>query len=128
MVPPTLETYATDDVIAETGTDMMRFTQPSKKSPAEDEEALWNKAPRCDRVYDEYVFKDIFSERLSKSVRHSMHAYCSSRKIAREHDLAPHATFLQNLQYGSSNTDAPCNNDKTKTDLETLDPEERMLK
>lgn len=54
-----LETYATDDVIAEADDDMMRFTQPSNKSPTEYTEALWNKGFKRDRVYDEHVHKDI---------------------------------------------------------------------
>lgn len=48
-----VETYETDDVIAEADADMMRFTLPSNKSPAEYAEGLCNKALRCDRVYDE---------------------------------------------------------------------------
>lgn len=50
-----LETYAINDVIAETDADMMHFKQPSNKLLTEYSEALWNNALRSDRVYDEYV-------------------------------------------------------------------------
>lgn len=55
-----LGTYAMDDVLTETDAGMMGFTQPSSKSPTEYAEALWNKMPRCDKVYDKYEFKGTF--------------------------------------------------------------------
>lgn len=39
-------TYGTDDVIAKTDANMMRFTQPPSKCPTEYADALWNKALR----------------------------------------------------------------------------------
>lgn len=107
-----LETYATDDVIAETDAEILRFTQPPTKSPTEYAEALWNKALRCDRVYDEYVLKGIFIEGLHESIRHSMRSYWGSRKNATVHDLARHATSLTNLQHGSRIPDVPRNMDR----------------
>lgn len=59
-----LETYATDDITAETDDDMIQRTQPSNSSPEEYAEALWNKALKCHREYDEYVLKRIFMESL----------------------------------------------------------------
>lgn len=59
-----LETYLTDGIIAETDEDMRSFRQLSIKSPTEYTEALWNKVLRGARVYDEYVLKRIFIERL----------------------------------------------------------------
>lgn len=46
-----LGTHATDRVIAKTDTGIMQFTQASNKSPTKYANALWNKAPRGDRVY-----------------------------------------------------------------------------
>lgn len=55
-----VEMYATDEVNAETDADMMHLTQPSNKSPTEYAEGLWNKALRCNRVYEEYMLKVYF--------------------------------------------------------------------
>lgn len=41
---------------------IVRFTQPSNKFPTEQAEALWNKAFRFDRIYDEFVLKIILSK------------------------------------------------------------------
>lgn len=51
------ETYARDDVITDTDSDMIRSSRPRSKSPMEYTEALWNKTRRCNRVCDEYVLK-----------------------------------------------------------------------
>lgn len=48
-----VEAYATDDVVVQTDTDIMRFSQPSIKFPTENEELLLNDALRGHRVYDE---------------------------------------------------------------------------
>lgn len=55
-----LGTYVSDDVIAETDADMICSTQLSNKLPTQYAKALWNKALRCNRVYEEYVPKGIF--------------------------------------------------------------------
>lgn len=67
-----LETYATDDLIGKTDADIMRFPQESNKLPTEYAEALWKKALRCNRFYDESVLKGIFIEGLPSSIHHSM--------------------------------------------------------
>lgn len=48
-----------DDVIAEMDANMMSFTKLSNKWPSEYAEALWKKALRCNRVFDEDVLKGI---------------------------------------------------------------------
>lgn len=70
-----LETYATEDVIAEANADMMQLTQPSNKLPAECSESLSNTVLRCERVYDEYLVEGIFTEGFSESIHHSTHSY-----------------------------------------------------
>lgn len=47
-----LETYATDNAVAETDTDMMQFIQLSNKKPKGHSKPLWNKVLKSDREYD----------------------------------------------------------------------------
>lgn len=54
-----LETYAMDYIIAKTDAHMMLFKQPLSKSPTGYAGAHWNKAIRCNRLYDDYVLKRI---------------------------------------------------------------------
>lgn len=55
-----LETYSTDDVIAETDAHMMHLTQPSSKCPTEYSEALRNMALLWDRVYNNMNSRECF--------------------------------------------------------------------
>lgn len=66
------ETYETNNVIAQIGTDMMHFSQLSNKSTTEYAEAVKKKVLRCGMVYDEFVLKRIFIGGLSETVQHSM--------------------------------------------------------
>lgn len=59
-----LQTYATDDVVAESEADKMRFTQPLNNSPIECPETLENKTLRCDRVHEDMYSKAFFNEEL----------------------------------------------------------------
>lgn len=70
-----LETVATSDLILETDADMIQSTGPSSKLPTEHGEAFWNKTLRCHRVYEQYLPNGVFIERLSESIRHSMHLH-----------------------------------------------------
>lgn len=45
-----LETYATNDVIAESDAEIMHYTQPPNKTPAGYTCLLWSKALHCDHV------------------------------------------------------------------------------
>lgn len=74
-----LETYVTDDVIAEINNDIMPYAQPVNKTPIEYAGILWSKALQCDCVYDDYVLKGIFIVGPIGSIRHSMHACWGSR-------------------------------------------------
>lgn len=67
--------YVTNNVIAEMFANIMWFTTPPNKLPTENGEALWNKARRCHRVYDEYAVKGVYIEGLPESVWHSMCSY-----------------------------------------------------
>lgn len=48
-----LEPYASDDVIADTEAEIMRFSQPLNETQTEHAELLWAEALRGDRVYNE---------------------------------------------------------------------------
>lgn len=63
------ETYATDDVIAETDAALPRYIRPSTLSPVQYAEALVTTSLRCKELYNEYVRKGIFTGVLHKSVR-----------------------------------------------------------
>lgn len=76
-----LETYATDDIIEEMDAVILYFEQPSHTPPTEYLEALWNKAQRCDRTHDEYVFMGIFLEACHGWIQQSMNPSWSSKKM-----------------------------------------------
>lgn len=59
-----METYATDDVIAKTETEMQRSKMSSIMTPNDYTEALWTNVRRRSQVSTEYTFKDIFVEGL----------------------------------------------------------------
>lgn len=99
----------------------MPVTQPSHTSPTEYMDVLKNKAIQCDRVYDEYLGKVIFIEKLSELTRHGTRSYWGSRNKSTVQELVSHVTSLTELQHGSQSTDAPRHNDKTETDVEVLD-------
>lgn len=95
-----LGTYATDDVIAKIGAKILHFTQLSNMTPTEYVEMLSNKALRCDRVYDEYFFKEKFLEGLHGDSPYSMRSKWSLKKNATDYDLERHVTSLINLEHG----------------------------
>lgn len=103
--------YTIDDVITETGADMMGFIQLSNRSPTEYAEVLWSKALQCIRVYDEYVLKGSFTGALPESVHHNMRSYLSSKKSTTIHDLAHHMMSLTKVQRGLHNANRMHNND-----------------
>lgn len=51
---------------------MVHYTQLSNKLHMEYTEAMWDKAIRWNWVFDEYVLKRIFIERLPDLIRHCM--------------------------------------------------------
>lgn len=55
-----VEMYATEDLTAETGTDMMRLAQLSNKLHAEFRQALLNKMLRFNRLHDEYYSRNFY--------------------------------------------------------------------
>lgn len=73
-----LETYKTDEVIAETDADMVHLVQASNESSTDFANAMWNKALQCHRVYDEYELKGIFLEGLPESIPRIMRSYWGS--------------------------------------------------
>lgn len=75
VVNQVLDTYATEDVIAKTETEMQSFKLPSSRTPNQYAEALWKTALRCNQVHTEYMLKGIFVGRLPYSIRDSMRSY-----------------------------------------------------
>lgn len=100
-----------EDVITETGADMMNFTQTMSKLRKEYAEAHENRGLRYERVYDVYILKEIFIEGLPESIRQSMRSYWGSKIRARVHELARHATSFTILQHGLRNTPAASKHD-----------------
>lgn len=69
------KTYAGNNVIAETDSDKVWFTQPSNKWHTEFADALWNKELRCDHVYDEYILKGDYIEGLLEYIVLSIRSF-----------------------------------------------------
>lgn len=61
-----LETYATNDIFAETDASMIQFAQSSNKSITDYAEALWKKTLGFDRANDEIVANGNLIEGLLK--------------------------------------------------------------
>lgn len=74
---------------------------------------MWNKALRCDMVYDEYVLNDTCIEGCSESIRLSMHPYRGLKWNDTVHDPVHHVIFITNSQSGSRNINALNYNYKT---------------
>lgn len=96
-----LETSATDDVIAKTDAEIMKFTQPFNLTPIEDAELHRAKTLRCSRVPDEYVLNINHIEGLQDFIRQSMRSSGSSNKHETLQDLARLAPSLSNLRNGA---------------------------
>lgn len=58
------QTYAIDDIIAETGATLACLAQPCTMFPTQYAESLVYKSLRCGEFYDEYVLEGISIERL----------------------------------------------------------------
>lgn len=115
VVSSFLETYATNDVITKTDTEMMKFIRPTTEASVEYAKELKNKECRCNWVSNECVLKHSFIQRLSESICHSMHSYGGSKKNSTMSGLASNSTWLTRLQHDLHNTDAPCHTDRTDT-------------
>lgn len=93
----TTGSQAFNDVIAEAEDDIMYYKQPENMSALCNLEALWEKALRCERVYEESRFNNVFVEGLHSSIRLSMKAYWGSKKVSTLQNLARYATFVFKL-------------------------------
>lgn len=67
-----LQTFATDDISAETDAALLIFPQSFTMLPTQCAEAVLSKSLKCGEVYEEYVLKGIFIKGLCKLDRHSM--------------------------------------------------------
>lgn len=121
------DTYAMDDITAETDAHMMQLAQPSNKTTTEYAEKLWNETFRCSRKFDEYVLKRIFNERMSELNPQISCLYQSSKKKVTVHDPARPATSLTKLQHGSSKTDDLVTTTKRIYDVKIVDTKVGML-
>lgn len=70
-----LETYVTNDDIAEKDAENLRLTRPSNMTPTEYADVLWNKALLCELAHDKHAPKSISIEGLHRSFRHSIRSY-----------------------------------------------------
>lgn len=92
-----LETYATNDRIAEKEADIIRFIQPLKKIPIDNVEILQLQALHWGCMYDRYTIKGNFIKMIQDYIHHKMHFFCSSMKQAAVQDILPYATPLLKL-------------------------------
>lgn len=95
-----LEKYVTNYCTVKMGGKMFHFTTPSNMASMEHAEALWNKALRYGRVYNEYVLNGLFIGGPHGFIRHGIRSYRISKKNDIGHDVARHVTSLTRLQYG----------------------------
>lgn len=66
-----LETYTTDDVIAETDAEIITLSQLLNQTLIEYAKLLWSKALRCNEVHDIYVVKSNLIEGIQDYVSRS---------------------------------------------------------
>lgn len=93
-----LKCYATNETIAETELDIMRFANPSNMKPSLYAEDLLIKRIRCGVVFKEYALNNIFNESLDTSIRHSMREFWKNKKEGNQHDPTFHTTSLHRLR------------------------------
>lgn len=98
-----LQTYASDDVIAEAEADLRHFTQTRNITPQEYAVALTLKVLRCGPVYTEARMIGIYIEGLQESIRSTVRTYWGEHPQADLNALARHATSVTNLT-GSGKT------------------------
>lgn len=70
-----LRKYGTDEVIAKSECDIMRFAQPSNMTPSPYAEKLVTKTLQSGDLYEEYVLNETFLKGLDASIRNSMREY-----------------------------------------------------
>lgn len=86
--------------MAENHAKIMRFTQPLSRSLNEYAELQWAKVLQCNRVYDAYVIKANFIERIGDFILRGMRSFWSPNKHATLKDLARQAISLTNAMNG----------------------------
>lgn len=101
-----LQTDATNDVVAETSSALMRYTQPSTTSPTQYKEPLAAKLPRCGKASNEYTLKGVLIRSIHNLVCHSMRSYRSAHLQFTLYDLGRHATSLRVLLNGTDDGSA----------------------
>lgn len=89
-----LQTYAIDNVIAETDASLTRYIQPLTMSPTQYAESFVASSLRCVEFYNEYFLKRIFIESLHEAVCRSMRSCWITHSASALYDLARHATLL----------------------------------
>lgn len=99
-----LETFATDNIIAEAESDITSFEKPVGTTGTRHFEILFEKALRCGVVYNEPRLKEIFIESLRSSICYSTRKYWGAHKGAKLHSLARYATNHVKLQENTHGT------------------------
>lgn len=89
-----LETYTTDDIIAEAEREVMNHRRPDDMFAILFSEALWEKALQCGRVHEESGPKVVFMEGLHNSIGFSMNIYQRANKGATSQSLAYYITSV----------------------------------
>lgn len=67
-----LQTYLSQDVVAETNAALTCYTQPSTVMPVQYVKALVYKSLKYREVYEEYLLKGLLIKGLHESLHHSM--------------------------------------------------------
>lgn len=95
-----VKTYATNEAVAETESDITCFTQPSNMTLSQYVEELVTKTLRCGDLYENvpYALNEIFIKDLVALVRHSTLDYWVKKKDENLSYHAFHATSIRQME------------------------------
>lgn len=93
-----LETQASNNKIAKSDREIVRFTQPTNTSLLHYADALMMRTLRCPQLYVEYVLKGPFLEGLQSSIRHNRASFLSHDEHAALQNFPYEVTSSTNVQ------------------------------
>ena len=92
-----LETYATEDVLAEAHLDVTNFKQSDQMDEVKYAIKLSTKADRCGSVYPDRLLKDIFINGIALSIQDNVRGYAANHPKLDLYGLARYAKSIANL-------------------------------
>lgn len=96
----TLKKYATDQMIAENASAVLRYVQLSRMTPQQYVDHLIARPFKLDDVYNEGTLSDVFIKGLDASIKYSLRKYRVSNSQAHLPDIAFKVELLLSIQKG----------------------------